>query len=233
MQFEVYCDENYPDLFTSRDPKVRYMFIGSLWLPAELRKDAKEAIKAVREKHGLWGEIKWIKVSGQKLPFYLDLLNVFFSFAMDMRFRCIAIDNNAYNSHFHNQDDELGFYKFYYQLIHHWILDYNEYTIFCDKKINSSSHRLHELKRCLSNSNILSKISAVQALPSQEVALMQICDLLLGVASSRINGALKPGSAKEALTKHVERKLNKCALAPTPRSEAKFNIFKILLQGGW
>ena len=232
MQFEVYCDENYPDLFTSQNPNARYMFIGSLWLPAELRQEAKAAIKNIRKKHALWGEIKWIKVSRQKLPFYMDLLDVFFAFGMDMRFRAIAIDCNSYKASYHNNDNELGFYKFYYQLLHHWILDYNEYRIFCDKKSNRKVDRLHILKNCLSCSNILSNISIVQMLHSHEVALIQICDLLLGITSSKLNEHLTPGSAKELLVEHVERKLNR-GISPTSRTELKFNIFKIQLQGGW
>lgn len=37
MKFEIYCDEAFPDLFTSRSPRARYLMIGSLWLPSEKR----------------------------------------------------------------------------------------------------------------------------------------------------------------------------------------------------
>lgn len=33
MDFEVYCDENHPELFTSQNPSADYLMIGSLWLP--------------------------------------------------------------------------------------------------------------------------------------------------------------------------------------------------------
>ena len=62
MEFEVYCDEANPDLFTSAKPKAQYLMIGSLWLPADLRDEIKTKIKALREKHSAWGEIKWTKV---------------------------------------------------------------------------------------------------------------------------------------------------------------------------
>ena len=51
MEFEVYCDEANPDLFTSAKPKAQYLMIGSLWLPADLRDEIKTKIKALREKH--------------------------------------------------------------------------------------------------------------------------------------------------------------------------------------
>ena len=45
MEFEVYCDEARQDLFTSKKPAVRYLMIGSLWLPASLRNGAKAKIR--------------------------------------------------------------------------------------------------------------------------------------------------------------------------------------------
>lgn len=63
---------------------------------------------------------------------------------------------------------------------------------------------------------------------------MQLCDVLLGAASSRLNETLKPGSAKEDLVKLLETRLDlRGPLAPTGAAEKKFNIFKIRLEGGW
>jgi hypothetical protein len=52
-----------------------------------------------------------------------------------------------------------GFYKFYYQVLHHWILDNNEYTVFCDLKQNRDRSRLTTLKRVLNTANRTSVIS--------------------------------------------------------------------------
>jgi len=91
MKFEVYCDEALPDLFTSKKPRSRFLMIGDLWLPAELREEAKEKIKKLRKEHQAWGEIKWTKVSPSKQTFYEELIDLFMGFGMDMRFRCIAV----------------------------------------------------------------------------------------------------------------------------------------------
>jgi len=233
MRFEVYCDEAMPDLFTSRNPRARYLMIGSLWLPADLRNDIKQKITKLREQHGVWGEIKWTKVSRARLPFYLDLIDLFEAYGMDLRFRCIAVDSQQVDMRWHDHDEELGFYKFYYQMLHHWILDFNEYRIFCDTKTNRDPKRLATLARCLSNANLSAEIANIQALPSRQLVLIQLCDLLLGAASSRINNTLRPGSAKESLVKRLEGHLGVERLAPTWRDAEKFNIFKIRLQGGW
>lgn len=142
------------------------------------------------------------------------------------------IDRTQLNLALHDNDGELGFYKFYYQLLHHWILDFNEYRIFCDVKSNRDPKRLPVLGRCLSRANLTSSIVSTQSLPSHEVVLIQLCDLLLGAASSRINDTLRDGTAKSAVVQRLEAALGR-TLALTHKTEEKFNIFKIRLQGGW
>lgn len=232
VKFEVYCDETLPDLFTSAKPGVRYMMIGSLWLPADLRDEVKGRIAVLRDQHRVHGEMKWRKVSPSKLGFYTDLIDLFMSFGLDLRFRCIAVEHQAMDLGLHNGDAELGFYKFYYQVLHHWILDQNIYTVFCDLKQNRDRTRLATLNRVLNNANRTSTIRDVQSLRSPEVVLLQLCDVLLGAASARMNAPENLGAAKETVIAHLERRLNR-RLGPTPKAEEKFNIFRIRLGGGW
>ncbi|MCP4697228.1 MAG: DUF3800 domain-containing protein [Gammaproteobacteria bacterium] len=233
MKFEVYCDESFPDLFTSKKRCSGYLLIGSLWLPADLRSEVKEKIQMFRRQNATWGEIKWTKISPSRIEFYCSLIDLFESYGQDMRFRCIAIDNQHFDIGLRQGDAELGFYKYYYQLLHHWILDCNEYAIFCDTKTNRDPKRFQVLQKCLNNTNLLSRVNNVQALPSSQLALMQLCDILLGAASSRLNQRLTSGSAKETLVKRLESRLEIDELAPTQKYEQKFNIFHIRMQGGW
>jgi hypothetical protein len=62
--------------------------------------------------------------------------------------------------------------------------------------------------------------------------LIQFCDVLLGAASSRINQTLNAGTAKADLVERLEKGLGR-RLAPTHKTEEKFNVFKIRLLGGW
>jgi len=233
MRFEVYCDEAMPDLFSSSNRRGRYLMIGSLWLPSELRDELKQKINRLREQHNTWGEIKWTKISRSRLPFYMDLIDLFESYGMNLRFRCIAVDSEQVDMRWHDSDEELGFYKFYYQMLHHWILDFNEYRIFCDTKTNRDPKRLHVLQQCLSNANLSASIPQIQSLPSKQLVLIQLCDLLLGAASSRLNQTLRPGGIKEEIVKRLESHLGIDRIAPTPRDAEKFNVFRIRLQGGW
>lgn len=233
MKIEVYCDENHPELFTTtKQPLGRYLMIGSLWLPAGLRKTLKTEIEALREKHGIGSEFKWHKVQRGKLPFYLDLVDLFGQHGDNLRFRCIAVDKEKFNIKLHNDDAELGFYKFYYQLLHHWMSESNEYAIFCDQKSNSDPRRLHKLTEVLSNATPSATIAPVQALPSWQVTMIQYCDFLLGAAAARMNNKVKIGTPKAQVIERLELQLKR-EIGASWQSEKKFNVFCINLRGNW
>lgn len=223
MQIEIFCDETHPDALTSATCPARFLMIGSLWLPAALRPQLKREIYDLRERFGVCGEMKWRKVSPSRLSFYDALSDLYLS--------CIAVNRAAVDLSRHEDDPELGFYKFYYQLLHHWIRPGNAYRIFCDLKSNRDPERLPVLARCLSNGRRDARVEGIQSLPSDEVVLLQLCDVLLGAASSRLNGTLHASTAKAALVERLECALGH-SIAHTRRVEKKFNAFAIRLQGG-
>jgi hypothetical protein len=233
MRFEIYCDESRPDLLVSTHPNGKYMVIGSLWLAAESRQTFKNEINLLRNRHKIGPEFKWQKISPSRSLFYKELMEWFYSKKEFLRFRCIAVEQQKLNLvKYHDSDQELGFYKFYYQLLHHWILDFNDYVIFCDFKSNRSRDRLQVLQRCLELSNLSSNINNVQAIRSDQSVLIQLTDVLTGAASARLNGKLSDGSAKDSVVKHLENLLRR-NISHTLRSERKFNVFVIDFQGGW
>lgn len=233
MHIEVYCDEAYPDLFSSRHPQAHYLIIGGIWLNSENRDRFKTAIHNLRDLHKIGGEFKWTKVSPSKKDFYKDLLIWFFEQGEDLRFRCIAIDHKEVDLiRFHQSDQELGFYKFYYQMLHHWIHSFNSYQIFCDFKRNRFRDRLHTLQACLSHSNLAAVIETVQAVRSKESVMIQLSDFLVGAVAASLNGRLAKGSAKAEIVSVLEASIGH-KIAGTALCEKKFNIFKINLGGGW
>jgi hypothetical protein len=234
MKFEVYCDESHPDALSSTKQHAPYLLIGSLWLPAEQREKLKEDVKKLRAEHQLFTEIKWHKVHRAKAGFYEGLVDLFFEYGSLLRFRCIVIEADKVDlMRFHKGSQELGFYKFYYQLLHQWIKPQNEYSIFCDEKSNAQKDRVKTLKRCLTYGNLSADILNVQSLPSDEVVLIQFTDFLLGMASSRLNKTVAQGSYKDELICHLEQRLGVSVLCHTPKDKEKYNIFKINLSGGW
>ncbi|MCE5336702.1 MAG: DUF3800 domain-containing protein, partial [Desulfobacteraceae bacterium] len=185
----------------------------------------------LRKHHKIGGEFKWTKLSPSKAEFYKALLSWFYEQGENLRFRCIAIDHQQVDLiRFHKSDQELGFYKFYYQVLHHWIHSFNRYNIYCDLKSNRLRDRLHTLRSCLSNANLTAVIETVQSVRSRESTLLQLSDVLTGLASARLNSRLTPGSAKESAVHYLEGLLGH-SIAPTALSEKKFNVFRIDLDG--
>ncbi len=232
MKFFVYCDETLPDLFSTTKPIDKKLMIGSLWIESQLREDIKAKIKILRAKYECWGEIKWTKVSNSKKNFYFELVDLFFSYGLQSRFRAIAVDPRQINWAVHGNDRELGFYKFYYFLLHKWLSDFNEYAIYCDAKVNRDLTRLGKLHEILEKANWNANIMRVQALPSKEVVLIQLADLFLGATSARINNTTLINPTKKALIQYIEKHLGR-KIKPTVMDEQKWNVFQIMLNGGW
>ena len=99
-----------------------------------------------------------------------------------------------------------GFYKFYYQLLLHWIQDFNEYQIICGLKTNRRRNHLSALKHYLRLSNQLATITDNPiAAFSARSTYCNFADVLLGAASSRLNRTGRDeGTAKETFVRKLE-----------------------------
>ena len=231
MDFEVYCDESALEAMSKNDAHL-YMGIGGIWIPAEHRENLKNGLATIKNKYNIKGELKWKKLSPTYYELYKEVIDYFFN-AGFIRFRVILIEASKVDHvKFNNEDAELGFYKFYYQLIKHWIFDFNAYTIFADLKENRNKGRLKDLKSALDSSNLTSDILQVQGLPSEQSLGIQLADILTGIVVSKFNKEAT-GSAKINLINYIETKYLSKEIAPTSKWEEKFNVFKINLQGGW
>lgn len=224
---EVYCDESRPEALYGERVPGQYMVIGGLWVPYDVREEIKTKIKELKSKHNVLGEFKWNKVSPSRADFYLELVDLFFN--NSIRFRCIVVEGNRVDiSKFHESDSELGFYKFYYQLLYHWISVREIYWIYLDYKKNKLPDRLHTLKRVLQNATS-SNIKDVQAINSKESLLIQLADVFIGAVGYQLHG-YSSSDAKSAVVKRIQHHLG-CTISATPKGERKFNVFQIALRG--
>ncbi|SFE08436.1 Protein of unknown function [Chitinophaga sp. CF118] len=230
MEFEVYCDESGLEALTNKN-EHQFTAIGSIWLPAESREKLKQDLNDIKARYNVKGELKWNKVSPAYVTLYRDVLNYFFE-ADYIRFRVIMIEAEKADAlSFHNGDVELGFYKFYYHLLHHWLFDNNNYNIFIDLKVNRNKGRLNELKRLLEEANRTSTIAQVQGLPSEQSLGIQLADVLTGITSAKFNNKIE-SPAKKELIQVVEAFIGH-EIKPTSKHEEKFNVFQINMEGGW
>ncbi len=231
MKYEVYSDESCIEALSDSSAH-KYIGIGSIWLQASERAVLKRDIAKIKRDYSFNGELKWKKVSPSSYNFYKRILDYFFN-ADYLRARVIVIESSKVNNYkFHESDAELSFYKFYYQLIKHWIFDFNEYSIFLDYKVNRDKSRLKTLKRVLNYSNLTSVINNVQALPSEQSAGIQLADVVTGLVTAKFNSK-NTSKAKLGLIEHIETNYLSKNISQTSKAEEKFNIFKINLNGGW
>jgi len=230
MKFEVYCDESCPEVLKDKNAN-KFLILGSIWLPSDYRVGLKEEIQIIKEKHNYRNEMKWNKVAPSTVEFYKEILHFFFN-SENIRFRSLLVEADKVDMvKFHNNDGELSFYKFYYQLLHHWILGFNEYSIFVDHKVNKDRNRVHELWKVLKNANLFAEIANVQALPSNESVGIQLADFLMGIVNGKFNAKVTSAAKLEVIAE-TEKILGR-PISQTHRAEEKFNVFKINLQGGW
>lgn len=228
--FEVYCDESRPETIYSRKTKSiheKYMVIGGIWINQSERKKIKNKLEFLKKKHKITAEFKWTKVSPSRIDFYREVIEYFFS-NPNIRFRCIVVDAEKIDMKtFHKSDSELGFYKFYYQLLIKWIDGNTSYRIYLDDKANKQNSRLSDLHHFLSRSSF-SDIDSVLSLRSADSVFIQLADLLIGAVSSVFNQSIT-SSAKSELITLIENFIDG-NIEPTTPSEKKFNIFKIRLR---
>jgi hypothetical protein len=228
MEYVVYCDESRHDA----GPDCPFMAIGGLWVPRARKTQLTKAARKLFRGLGLGSEVKWNKVSWRYAEAYKQVVDFFFS-DPDLRFRVIVVDQMKFDPERFGGDRELGFYKFYYELLVHWLEHGNEYLILLDFKQNQSAGRYHGLRTVLArrlkgNAQILD----LTVIDSSETPLAQVCDLLTGAVAATWCNSPRPGSAKEELVKHIagRRGVPTLKAASISHLPSKFNVFQIELQ---
>ncbi|MBI3683703.1 MAG: DUF3800 domain-containing protein [Acidobacteria bacterium] len=229
MQYVVYCDESRHD----GGAESRFMAIGSLWVPRCRKVEITKTLRSLFRDEGLHAEVKWSKVSASRLKPYQKVVDFFFA-EEALRFRVIVVDHTKYDpERFHGGDRELGFYKFYYEMLVQWLEPGNEYLILLDFKQNQSVDRYRDLRAVLTRKlKGAAKILDLTVIDSGETPLAQLCDLLTGAVASAWCGESKAGSAKAELCAHIAKRrgLSTVKIASASPEISKFNVFKIDLQ---
>lgn len=230
MRYEIYCDESCWEALYDKNSH-HFAAIGGIWIPAEKRQEIKAYIGDLKTKYGLHGEIKWNHISPKSVEMYKELINIFFD-DEQIRFRAICIKASEVNhERFNAGNGELGFYKFYFQLIHHWMLMGNSYQVFVDYKTNCYQHRVQELGAILNNTST-AELTQIQALPSDQSVFIQLADVMTGAVASVFNSKKSQSTAKQSVRELIEKRLG-YGIQGTPAGESKFNVFNINLRKDW
>lgn len=229
MDYTIYCDESRH----TGGPDCKYAVIGGLWVAREHRDDINKALKKLKLQNQVSAELKWSKVSRLKLESYKRILDFYWD-SPHLHFRAIIVDQDTVDYQaFHEGDKELGFYKFYYEMLEKWLLPDNSYTILLDYKNNSEASRLPVLRQMLANYCDVrqAKILDLTSIDSSQSNLCQICDVLTGALAADANG-LSTETPKHELIQHLAQRrgispLSSRSMLP---EMSKFNVFRIALR---
>ncbi len=241
MLYYVYCDE-------SRQSKDRYMVIGGFILTVEDKDEFYDTIKKYREEQRMFAELKWTKVTQQKLPQYKRFIEYFFALnnTDKIHYHCIIIDNHQVDhKKFSKGDKELGFYKFYYQLLLHSFGrrycspdDDDRFIVILDYRV--TSYKLNTLKVVLNRG--MNKRYSIDSNPfvsieprrSKKDDILQIADIIIGSIGFQKNGYdLLAGTrkAKKELANFIASQAGLPDLkSNTPWGNHRFTIWNFRLQ---
>ena len=205
------------------------MAFGCIWCSSEAVRRLSTELAAIKEKHHARGEIKWTKVSPAKLDFYQALVD-WFGKEDAIHFRSLVVlhkerlDHDAFNQGSH----DTFYYKMYFSLLSKILSPDSCYAIYLDIKDTRSRFTIRKLREVLCNDKFdftHSMIERIQNIRSEESALMQLADFLLGAVVYR-NRGLKGSASKLSIVKSIEESLHKNLLLSSPLSEDKLNVFR-------
>jgi len=227
MNIDIYCDESRLEFLESADDG--FMVIGSLWLEREKRDTLKNKIKALKDTHHYTVEIKWTKISYKMLDFYKELVDLFAEYEDFHFFKAIVVDTAKINFEYHQNNSDIGFYKFYYQVLIHKMntaTQHNEYYVYIDNKTNKIYKPLTMLKGYLNRILYSGEVKLVEPRDSFENLFIQYVDILIGLVSYGYNTSEMRGAKKE-LYEYACSKLDLPLNQKTAKKARPFNIFEI------
>jgi len=224
------------------------MVLGGLIIDAAEVNGFNDTMKKFRDEQNMHAELKWQKVTNQKLKQYKRFIEYFFALVnTDMlHFHSLIIDNNKVDHRkFNRNDHEVGFYKFYYQLLLHcfgklyWREDEEDrFITYFDER--TSSYSLSDLKDIL-NRGMRKKFPksknpfvSIEPLDSKSTDLIQIADIILGAIGFQKNGyelLAHSRQAKKELSSFIAESAGLRDLKQdSPRGNHRFTIWNFKLQ---
>ncbi len=228
--FNVYCDESC-HLPNDGQP---VMVLGAVWCPQDQAARLGAELRALKQRHGARGELKWSKASISRLRFYLELVDWFLG-ESPLHFRGLVVQNKQALNHaeFNQGDPDLFYYKMQFSLLSKILSPDSRYAIYLDVKDTRSRCKLQTLREVLCHNvyDFTSEmIGHIQNIHSHEAELMQLADFLIGALAYRHRG-LQANAGKVAVIERLEQRWGRSLLHATPLREQKLNIFLFSPQG--
>lgn len=224
MRYNIYCDESC-HLENDRND---IFVVGGIKCPQSEVKRINSKILSLKEEFGYdrKSEIKWTKISNSNLDFYLALVNFFFQ-ESNLSFRgYIGRGKTELDHSTHSQSYDDWYYKMYYRMLE-FVLDKNrtdEFVVYLDIKDTLGSKKISTLKRYFNSHYYKDIVSHIQLVRSDEIAILQLTDLLIGALSYKHRG-LKGSNAKLTVIKRIEDISKQNLLLSSSYRQTKANWF--------
>jgi hypothetical protein len=215
------------------------MVIGGILVQREHEHRLRTALQQFRNEQQMRAELKWTKVSNQKLAQYQALVELYFRFSSTARFKAIVVDTSEIDHQRYNKGDaELGFYKLMYQFLLHSfgreLRQDDRCIIYVDER-TTSRYKLSTLASVLNNGMrkkygfTHQPVRNIQPLNSKREGFVQVADVLMGAIGYQMNGGhLHPGArhAKIALAECIASEVGISSLTvPTPPWMRNFSVW--------
>jgi hypothetical protein len=230
LRWLISCDE-------SGTGGLPYYGFGSLWMPWQRRGDFAALVRDLRERHHHEHEFKWNKVGSVLLPFYQDLVGMFFKTNW-LVFHCLVVQRAMVRKELHNNDFDLARRKQLTMLLTNKIARCRRvhrgreqtFRIWIDP-IASRYHKADEVVEIVSN-RVLHQpqrdgpiVDKVLTKDSKATSSIQLCDVLLGAVMDAWQRRAT-SQAKVDLQHRIAEHLGwKDLRSDTHQHERKFNIW--------
>ncbi len=224
--FNIYCDES---CHLEKDHH-EVMVLGAIWCPLDSSKEINSRLREIKDRHDLGPnfELKWTKVSPAKLQYYIEVMDYFFD-VNELHFRAlIAPDKYKLQHGLFDQTHDEWHYKMYFEMLKAILDPEAKYRIYLDLKDTRGGAKVAKLRDILSSNMYdfsYKIIDWIQIARSNEIEVLQLCDLLTGTISYA-NRGLSTSAAKLELVNRMRARSGYDLTRSTLYRERKVNIFR-------
>ena len=190
-------NKNYYEIYTDESGTSKpdhHMLIGGFIINRLSREKIKSEIFSIKDDKSIKGEIKWGKVNKNNYDNLCKIVDYIYENNINLYYKSIVIDKKKVNNRLYNESNsDIGFYKFYYQLIYNgFCKELNmQDKVFLRLDQKSVNYSLSNLKDILNNGFLkrdkISPICEIIPLDSKNDIFIQIADLITGAIRCQIN----------------------------------------------
>lgn len=234
QDFAFYADE----AGISQD---RFTVVGGLSMRSATAAQVYDSISEFRAEHRMRSELKWSKVSNQKLEEYRAFVDLFFALNNTNRiqFHAVVFDSHQWNHNKYNDGDaDIGLSKLYYDLFLHRFVKRcgrNGARLFGCVDHRLSSTPLDEVRRMLNataarDHGLYHKpMAQLVSRDSKKDCILQMNDVILGAVCAIRNGRHLLTSMRHAKKEVASYVLSKSGLdtfdQDSPRGVNRFTVW--------